>query len=152
MVLGQSLCARCAFQKSQVRPAFSPCLLQVDGPCLRLFLHSRLCTCTPEENHSFVQRLICLLHFRRRSFARCFAYTLLCTCTMIATAGTYIYITRIIPALSLLVLLTIIIFSLVIEPYGQNSSSRPSGPAAATSWQLVLSAYTVLLHLSLIHI
>ncbi|KAI7349720.1 hypothetical protein KC320_g5922 [Hortaea werneckii] len=65
---------------------------------------------------------------------------------MIATAGTYIYITRIIPALSLLVLLTIIIFSLVIEPYGQNSSSRPSGPAAATSWQLVLSAYTVLLH------
>ncbi|GAB1726814.1 hypothetical protein NU195Hw_g6938t1 [Hortaea werneckii] len=66
---------------------------------------------------------------------------------MIATAGTYIYITRIIPALSVLVLATIIIFSFVIEPYGQNSSSRPSGSAAAaTSWQLVLSAYTVLLH------
>ncbi|KAI7314121.1 hypothetical protein KC315_g11458 [Hortaea werneckii] len=68
---------------------------------------------------------------------------------MNATAGTYIYITRIIPALSVLALVTVIIFSFVIEPYGhgQNSSSQFHDPAAATSWQLALSAYTILLHL-----
>ncbi|KAI7084879.1 hypothetical protein KC356_g6386 [Hortaea werneckii] len=67
---------------------------------------------------------------------------------MNATAGTYIYITRIIPALSVLALVTVIIFSFVIEPYGhsQNSSSQFNDPAAATSWQLALSAYTILLH------
>ena len=41
-----------------------PALLQVDGPCLALVLHSRLYTCPPEGKHSFAQRLICLLHFR----------------------------------------------------------------------------------------
>ena len=85
----------------------------------------------------------------RRSFARSFAHTLFYTFTMNATAGTYIYITRIIPALSVLALVTVIIFSFVIEPYGhgQNSSSQFHDPAAATSWQLALSAYTILLHL-----
>ncbi|KAI6907613.1 hypothetical protein D0869_12121 [Hortaea werneckii] len=65
---------------------------------------------------------------------------------MNTTSGTYVYITRIIPALSVLTLITLIVYSFVIEPYGQNSSRRSHGPAAATSWQLALSAYTILLH------
>lgn len=65
---------------------------------------------------------------------------------MNTTGGTYVYMTRIIPALSVLALITLIVYSFVIEPYGQNSSRRSHGPAAATSWQLALSAYTILLH------
>lgn len=65
---------------------------------------------------------------------------------MTTTGGIYVYITRIIPALSVLALITLIVYSFVIEPYGQNNSRRPNGPAAATKWQLALSVYTMFLH------
>ncbi|EMC95883.1 hypothetical protein BAUCODRAFT_148743 [Baudoinia panamericana UAMH 10762] len=55
------------------------------------------------------------------------------------------YLTRITPAISVVWVVVLLIFAFVVAPYGQGSSNRQ--PGEATWWQLVLSVYTVALHI-----
>jgi hypothetical protein len=54
------------------------------------------------------------------------------------------YFTRIAPATSLLLPLTILVFSYLINPFGQGSEHERQG--YATVWQKLLSVYVVTLH------
>ena len=54
------------------------------------------------------------------------------------------YATRVLPAASVLLVVTILIFSFVLSPYGKVREGAFDG--SATPWQLALSFYTVLLH------
>jgi hypothetical protein len=64
---------------------------------------------------------------------------------MSAHHRTYKWITRAIPAWSVCFIATILIFSFLVNPYGKGTPGKRHG--AATPWQLVLSLYTVALHI-----
>ena len=57
----------------------------------------------------------------------------------------YLYLTRIVPALSLLGVLFLLVCSFIIAPYGKAERGEHHGEA--TKSQLVLAAYTILLHI-----
>ena len=58
--------------------------------------------------------------------------------------GAFSYLTRIIPALSLIALVTLLVLSLVVAPYNKNA--RGGNHDEATRSQLILSVYAVFLH------
>lgn len=55
------------------------------------------------------------------------------------------YITRITPAISVVFIATLLVYSFVVQPYGKGEPGRHHGKA--TPWQIMLSAYTVILHI-----
>lgn len=55
------------------------------------------------------------------------------------------YGTRVIPAFSVCLISLLLVFSFIIEPFGKGEKGKHHGEA--TTWQLVLSAYTMLLHM-----
>ena len=61
------------------------------------------------------------------------------------TSATYLWVTRCIPAFSVCIIATVLVFSFVLKPFGKGEAGRHHGEA--TLWQLVLSAYTVILHI-----
>ncbi|KAK4548738.1 hypothetical protein LTR36_008511 [Oleoguttula mirabilis] len=61
--------------------------------------------------------------------------------------NTWQYTTRIVPAISVVAVVTLLVFSFIIKPYGKDGSRYRHGGPTATPWQLVLSAYTVGLHI-----
>ena len=60
------------------------------------------------------------------------------------TTATYLWATRCIPAFGVFTIVTILVFAFVIKPFGKGDIGHHHGQA--TPWQLVLSAYTVILH------
>ncbi|KAK5114192.1 hypothetical protein LTR62_002762 [Meristemomyces frigidus] len=62
---------------------------------------------------------------------------------------TYAWLTRTIPAWSVCFIVTMLVFSLLVEPYWKDARGRRH--ESATPWQLVLSVYTVILHLMSIY-
>lgn len=58
---------------------------------------------------------------------------------------TFLWATRCIPAFSVCIVVTVLVFAFIVRPFGRHDTSRHHGKA--TTWQLVLSAYTVLLHI-----
>lgn len=60
-------------------------------------------------------------------------------------ASTYVWLTRCIPAFSVVFCFTLLFTSLIISPYGKGESGNHTGEA--TIPQLILSVYTVLLHI-----
>lgn len=64
-----------------------------------------------------------------------------------ADASTWQYTTRIVPAISVAIIVTVVVFSFVIKPYGKERPLYSYGAPTATPWQLLLSAYTVGLHI-----
>ncbi|KAK5131172.1 hypothetical protein LTR08_001258 [Meristemomyces frigidus] len=58
------------------------------------------------------------------------------------------YTTRIVPAISVVLIVTVLVQSFIINPYGKDRPVYTHGAAGtATIWQLVLSAYTIGLHI-----
>jgi hypothetical protein len=60
-------------------------------------------------------------------------------------SGLYVFFTRILPALSVLAIVVLLVFAFVISPHGQYA--RGQDYSEATTSQLVLSVYTIFLHL-----
>lgn len=60
-------------------------------------------------------------------------------------ASTYVWLTRCIPAFSVIGVFVLLVSSLIISPYGKGQSGNHTGEA--TIPQLILSVYTVLLHI-----
>lgn len=58
---------------------------------------------------------------------------------------TFAYLTRCIPALSVCCIAALLVFSFLVEPYGRGEAGSRHG--TSTTWQLLLSSYTVLLHI-----
>lgn len=58
---------------------------------------------------------------------------------------TFAYLTRCIPALSVCCIGVLLVFSFLVEPYGRGEAGSRHG--TSTTWQLLLSSYTVLLHI-----
>jgi len=56
------------------------------------------------------------------------------------------YVTRIAPALSVLVLVTLLVFSFIVQPHGSGNRGHGDIASAATPWQIALSVYTAFLH------
>lgn len=59
--------------------------------------------------------------------------------------GIYHYLTRIIPALSVVALAILLVFSFIVAPRGRTDGDEHHGEATIS--QLILGAYTVLLHI-----
>jgi len=59
--------------------------------------------------------------------------------------ATYLWLTRCIPAFSVCIIATLLVFSFLVKPFGKGDTRRHHGDA--TPWQLALSAYTVVLHI-----
>lgn len=59
-------------------------------------------------------------------------------------ASTYVWLTRSIPGFSVILVFALLVSSLIISPYGKGEAGHRTGEA--TTSQLILSAYTVLLH------
>ncbi|KAK4574198.1 hypothetical protein LTR86_001959 [Recurvomyces mirabilis] len=62
------------------------------------------------------------------------------------STSTYAWFTRTIPAWSVCFIVVMLVFSFLVEPYGSGMTARRYD-SSATAWQLVLSFYTVLLHI-----
>ncbi|KAK5766393.1 hypothetical protein LTS12_003310 [Elasticomyces elasticus] len=63
---------------------------------------------------------------------------------MAASNSLSAYLTRIIPALSVCGITSLLVFSFLIDPYGRGEPGKRHG--GATVWQLALSVYTSILH------
>ena len=74
----------------------------------------------------------------------CQAIVLLSQLFIMQHKALWYYITRITPAISLLWLLILIMFSFHVHPFGRSGTGKHTGKA--TIWQLLLSLYTVVLH------
>jgi len=61
------------------------------------------------------------------------------------TKATYTWVTRCTPAWSVCIVAVLLVFAFIIKPFGKGEAGRHHGEA--TPWQLVLSVYTVVLHI-----
>lgn len=60
-------------------------------------------------------------------------------------SNAWVYATRTIPAWSVCFIAILLVFSFLIRPYGQGDPGHRDG--SATPWQIILSIYTVVLHI-----
>lgn len=57
----------------------------------------------------------------------------------------FVYVSRIIPALSVIAVVTLLVFSYIVAPYGKTARGQHHGEA--TRSQLILSVYAIVLHI-----
>lgn len=61
--------------------------------------------------------------------------------------GLLAYFTRITPALSVVSIVVLLVFSFVVHPHGRGVTGEGDSSSSATTWQIMLSIYTVALHI-----